>query len=190
MRVIFCDTNQQVAAALMAVFLHHPHVEIRCGNILDVDADEWVSPANSFGWMDGGIDDAYRKAWPGIEELVKAEIRSQLPFGELLVGQATRVHLPHAFTKPGPRGPQSLIVAPTMRKPGVILDSVDVMLAARAAFDAAFMAARQRKDYVVACPGMGTLTGRVASELAARRMREGYDAAAALYPDLPLKGRE
>ena len=34
-------------------------VEIQRGSILEVDCDALVSPANSFGFMDGGIDALY-----------------------------------------------------------------------------------------------------------------------------------
>jgi O-acetyl-ADP-ribose deacetylase (regulator of RNase III) len=77
----------------------------------------YVSPANSFGFMDGGIDLAYsRVMFPGVEPRVKEAIRAlgwttklrrpYLPIGRALVVPAT--------------GAASLVVAPTMLLPQAV----------------------------------------------------------------------
>jgi O-acetyl-ADP-ribose deacetylase (regulator of RNase III) len=40
-------------------FGEHANVEVGFGDIFEATADSIVSPANSFGYMDGGIDAAY-----------------------------------------------------------------------------------------------------------------------------------
>ncbi len=55
MKIILVDTNQAVVEAWRAVGLEEAH----CGSIFDYPAVAIVSPANSFGFMDGGIDLAY-----------------------------------------------------------------------------------------------------------------------------------
>ena len=63
-------------------------VEIHHGSILDVCCDAVVSPANSFGFMDGGMDAVYRRYFGAeIQERVQQVIRER-PHGELVVGSA------------------------------------------------------------------------------------------------------
>ena len=96
------------------------------GNILDHSADAIVSPANSFGFMDGGIDLAYFEhfSWH-----VQAQVQSEIMMhfdGELLVGQALSVQT-------GDERFPVLISAPTMRVPMAITDPDHVRMATRAA---------------------------------------------------------
>lgn len=86
MKILIVDKNTAVVAALLAVGLDA--VE---GDIFDYPADAIVSPANSFGFMDGGIDLAYseRFGWH-VQALVQSIIMQDYD-GELLVGQATTV---------------------------------------------------------------------------------------------------
>lgn len=50
------DINAAVAKAWERQFAGLHDVEVSCGDILERRADAIVSPANSFGYMDGGID--------------------------------------------------------------------------------------------------------------------------------------
>ncbi len=63
-------------------------VTIHRGSILEVEADAVVSPANSFGFMDGGIDDLYMEYFGSDIQLgVRRQIYDHHG-GELLVGAA------------------------------------------------------------------------------------------------------
>src|SRR5687767_1441272 len=107
-------------------FADAPNVEISCGNILELTADAIVSPANSFGYMDGGIDLAYSQyfGWELQERLKRLLAREY--FGELPVGQAVVVPTEHKSIR-------WLVSAPTMRVPSSISRTVNVYLAFRAA---------------------------------------------------------
>ncbi len=101
-------------------------VTVYRGSILDVACDALVSPANSFGFMDGGIDAVYMDYFgPEIQMHVRWAILDRHD-GELIVGAADIVATDDA------RIPY-LIVAPTMRVPMVLRESVNAYLAARAA---------------------------------------------------------
>lgn len=68
-----------------------PQIEVFRGDILDSGCDVVVSPANSFGFMDGGVDLLFSRyfGWG-----VQAELQQKLqkrPLGELLVGEALAV---------------------------------------------------------------------------------------------------
>src|SRR5690348_11540617 len=61
---------------------------VRRWSILDVQCEAVVSPANSFGFMDGGIDHLYSRhfGWH-VQRRLQEAIRGR-HHGELLVGQA------------------------------------------------------------------------------------------------------
>jgi hypothetical protein len=61
MQLRFVDNNPAVAAALRESFAGHPEIEVICGDLLEHARDCVVSPANSYGYMDGGIDAAYSR---------------------------------------------------------------------------------------------------------------------------------
>jgi len=101
---------------------------VRSDLITAARGSAWVSPANSFGWMDGGVDwtirQAYDQAGCDITALVQTAIRDQAE-GELPVGQALVV--------PTPNTPYThLIVAPTMRTPRPAFWTLNAYLAFRA----------------------------------------------------------
>ncbi len=58
MRLVLCDLNPRLVRAWQRYFGAIPDVHIECGDMLRVQADALVSPANSFGFMDGGLDQA------------------------------------------------------------------------------------------------------------------------------------
>jgi O-acetyl-ADP-ribose deacetylase (regulator of RNase III) len=149
-------------------------VTVHRGSILDVACDAVVSPANSFGFMDGGIDLLYSHhfGWE-VQERLQGLIRSR-HHGELLVGAAEIVETG------SPRIP-FLIAAPTMRVPMILRDTVNPYLAARAALlliqrdpvSAGAFAGQPVSSLVsvVAFPGLGTGVGRVGPNTCARQVR-------------------
>ena len=59
MKLILSATEASLANAWEKFCGELDFVKIHGGSILDVDCDAVVSPANSFGFMDGGIDALY-----------------------------------------------------------------------------------------------------------------------------------
>jgi O-acetyl-ADP-ribose deacetylase (regulator of RNase III) len=97
-------------------------VTVHRGSILDVSCDAVVSPANSYGFMDGGIDAMYMDHFgPEIQLRVRRQI-SEHHVGEPVVGAAAIVETGHSSIP-------FLIAAPTMRVPMVLRDSANVYLA-------------------------------------------------------------
>ena len=110
MRIILTATD----AALFDAWVRHcgdlPEVTFYRGSILDLTVDAVVSPANSFGFMDGGIDQVYRDFFGRkVEQDLQSRIKADHD-GELLVGHAVLVH---TYNTKIP----FLIAAPTMRVP-------------------------------------------------------------------------
>jgi O-acetyl-ADP-ribose deacetylase (regulator of RNase III) len=136
-------------------------VEVSRESILEADADAVVSPANSFGFMDGGIDAIYRDHFgPAIQDNVRKAILEQ-HHGELLVGDALMVET-------GDERIPRLICAPTMRVPMRLGETVNPYLAARAVF----LLAEREGVKRVAMPGLGTGVGRVSGNVCAHQVAQ------------------
>ncbi len=126
MRLILTATERNLAEAWTKHCGDFDFVEVYSGSILDVACDAVVSPANSFGFMDGGIDARYseRFGWH-VQDKLRQRILQQ-HHGELLVGAAEIVETGHL------RMPY-LIAAPTMRVPMVLgAETTNPYLAIRA----------------------------------------------------------
>jgi O-acetyl-ADP-ribose deacetylase (regulator of RNase III) len=153
-------------------------VRIQRGSIFDVACDAVVSPANSFGFMDGGIDMAYSLhfGWH-VQNRLQENIRNH-HYGELLVGAAEIVETDHVEIP-------YLIAAPTMRVPMTLSDSVNPFLAARAVlllarhgiFHSGPQKGAQVADAVqtIAFPGLGTGVGQVSPLECAVQMRAAIE---------------
>jgi O-acetyl-ADP-ribose deacetylase (regulator of RNase III) len=178
LRIILAAVESPLADAWERFCGDVPFVTVHRDSILDIATDAVVSPANSYGFMDGGIDALYLDHFgPDIQSRVRRQIYDQHA-GELLVGVADIVETGHE-TIP------FLIAAPTMRVPMVLHDSPNAYLAARAVFlliqrgkfaNGPF-AGQRIADHVrtVALPGLGTGVGRIGFNTCARQVRAAID---------------
>jgi O-acetyl-ADP-ribose deacetylase (regulator of RNase III) len=179
MKIILAAVDAPLADAWQEFCGDLDCVTVHRGSIVDLTCDAVVSPANSFGFMDGGIDALYSQhfGWhvqDRLQELIRNKHR-----GELVVGAAEIVDTDN------PRIP-FLIAAPTMRVPMILSDSVNPYLAARAVllliqygtFSAGPLVGERVSDAVdsVAFPGLGTGVGRVSPRTCARQVRAAIDA--------------
>jgi len=88
MNVILCAVESSLATAWEKFCGEFPLVTVHRGSILDIQCDAVVSPANSFGFMDGGIDALYMNFFGSdIQMRVRRQIYDHHD-GELLVGEA------------------------------------------------------------------------------------------------------
>lgn len=170
-KVILVDINSKMVEAWHTTFEENSEVDIIEGSMLEQQASAWVSPTNSRGSMDGGLD-AVIKNFLGapIENKVQQEI-GRLYQGIMPVGHATCVAT-------GAANPKYLISTPTMTGSSEdISDTLNVALACAAAFQAVHMqnARMPRSITSVALPGLGANTGRVPVEICADLMWTGYN---------------
>ncbi len=165
------DIAPDVVAAWEDSFSGLSSVKISCGDIFQHAANAIVSPANSFGFMDGGIDLVYSRffGWE-LDANLKAFLAAK-HFGELPVGQAVIIPTNHEAIP-------FLVSAPTMRVPSNINNTVNVYLAFRASLIAVLEhnQTSERAIESLLIPGFGTGIGAVSPEKAARQMRFAYDA--------------
>ncbi|MGO4724046.1 MULTISPECIES: macro domain-containing protein [unclassified Inquilinus] len=175
MQVVLAARENRLADAWEKTFIDVAEVTVHRGSIFDVACDAVVSPANSYGFMDGGIDALYVDRF-GIE--VQTRLRRLIldrHHGELLVGSAEVVET-------GNLAQPFLIAAPTMRVPMVLgPETINPYLATRAvlllARHGAFPTGEPLSDRLrtIAFPGMGTGVGRVPADISARQMRIAID---------------
>ncbi len=174
MKFYFIDTNQDVTTAWQKVFEGVENVEIIHGSIFDYPCDALVSPANSFGFMNGGIDFLISKnlGWH-IEKKLQKVIREKY-FGELLVGQAEIIETENMLFP-------YLISAPTMRTPMTIHRSPNVYLCMKAILLLLKYGKFEdgtpihQKVNSIAISGLGTGVGQVLPILSARAMRIAWE---------------
>lgn len=173
MQIVLTAVDEALASAWESACGDLDCVEVHRGSIFETGADALVSPANSFGFMDGGIDMLYsqRFGWE-LQERLQARIR-EAHHGELLVGSAEIV--------PTFGSPRWLIAAPTMRVPMILgAETVAPYLAARAVLLAAkhgVIDGEPASAHLerIAFPGLGTGVGQVPAEVCARQVRAAID---------------
>jgi O-acetyl-ADP-ribose deacetylase (regulator of RNase III) len=163
------DINAPLVAAWSKRFADIPQVQPSLGDIFGVKADAIISPANSFGFMDGGIDLAYsrRFGWQlqeRLQELLRQEYEGELPVGMAVLLETGDSELPY------------LISAPTMRAPTNVSDTLNAYLAFRAALRVIQKHNAQFPDSIqsVLCPGLATATGEMPVEICAKQMHAAY----------------
>lgn len=168
--LILVDPNRALCQSFQIAFADLPNVSIVNGYFEHLpDFDCMVSAANSFGLMDGGVDAAITRFFGAqLERRVQQHILD-VYLGEQSVGTSFILPTGH------PRHPY-LAHTPTMRVPMVIAHTDNVYRA----MWAMLLAVRNHNletdqpITTIACPGLGTATGRVPFAEAARQMALAY----------------
>ena len=170
-KVVLVDINPKMIEAWKNTFEENPEVDIIRGSMLDQPVSAWVSPTNSRGSMDGGLDMIIKNFLGAqIEKKVQQAIH-QTHGGLLPIGHATCVAT-------GVQQPGYLISTPTMVGSSEdVSDTLNVALACAAAFQAVHMQNARQPGSIrsIALPGLGANTGRVPVEICADLMWTGYN---------------
>ena len=166
-RILLIDRSQLLVDRWKEQFSDCPAVGAVAGDYFQQPADAIVSPANSFGIMDGGLDLAIRDQLGFVvQERIQEAIVAK-HHGELPVGSAEVVATNHAHWR-------YMVAAPTMRIPEPIPFTINAYLAFRAIlvsvknFNRAL--GRREIDSLVCC-GLGTGIGKVSPSSCAKQMR-------------------
>jgi O-acetyl-ADP-ribose deacetylase (regulator of RNase III) len=169
-QILLRDKNINLVNAWSKEFKDYHNVKISCGDIFGLSADAIISPANSFGFMDGGIDLRYSVyfGWD-LQKTLQNKIRSDF-HGELPVGHATIVETNNDNIK-------YLISCPTMRVPEDVSDTVNAYLAFRAGLIEVLNFNKNNNEKIasILCPGLGTLSGMLPETICAIQMKYAYD---------------
>jgi O-acetyl-ADP-ribose deacetylase (regulator of RNase III) len=165
--VILCDVLPDLVRAWQRAFAAYPEVEVQRGDLLEVEADAYVSPANSYGIMDGGIDAVLSTRFPHVEARVQAAIAAGgrlLPVGHALVVETGDLDVPY------------LICAPTMEVPSRVGHTSNAFRAMLALLSAVEQFNAENEDAIssIAIPGLCTGVGDMEPEVAALQMAQAY----------------
>ena len=169
-KIYLVDSKQALCSKWKQVFSDYSEVEIITGDYFQQGADAIVSPANSFGIMDGGLDLAIRNELGFQVETDIQEVILNKYHGEMPIGSAEIININHDKWK-------YMISAPTMRIP----ESVAFTLNAYNAFRAILIAVNSFNESLpknpiksLVCPGLGTGIGSMDSVKCAAQMRSAY----------------
>ncbi len=163
MKITICTVNIEVHEIVSELFEHVEDVEVKFASVTSEPADAIVSPANSFGIMDGGVDAVIADQIVGAERRVMQHIK-EFRYGEINVGSAALVHVGHPSFK-------WIISAPTMRVPMGIRGTTNVYSAFRAMLICAIEA---RAIETISTPVFGTGVGKMDAKVAATQMLMAY----------------
>ena len=134
---------------------------IEKGDLTQISCDAIVNPANSYGYMGGGVAGAIKRV--GGEEIEKeAVLKAPIPVGTAVF--TTAGSLPCSF----------VIHAPTMEQPAMRIGVENVRIATRAALELGVDLHLKS----IAIPGMGTGVGGVPIDVAAEvivDIAKGYE---------------
>ncbi len=170
MKLILVAPAPLLCKAFHEHFKELPNIEIvndYFENLAEFDC--MVSAANSFGLMDGGVDAAIIRFFGDalmqkVQQRILDEYLGEQPVGTSLIVETN--HPKHPF----------IAHTPTMRVPMSIARTDNVYLA----MWAMLLAIRHHNRHaelpidIIACPGLGTATGRVPYPEAARQMALAY----------------
>jgi O-acetyl-ADP-ribose deacetylase (regulator of RNase III) len=164
------DRGGELVEAWQRHFAGIVEVASATGDIFGVTVDAVVSPANCFGFMDGGIDRVYslRFGWhvqDRLREIIARDWDGELPIGLAVVVETDAADIP------------LVIAAPTLRAPVSVTHTVNAYLSFRAVLRAVRRYNERRPGAIraVACPGMGTGTGEMQPSICAKQMRAAWD---------------
>lgn len=187
-KYVFFDIDDHLLTTYNQHLRDLPNVEL-CDEAIDIrdmdDIDVYVSPANSYGWMNGGIDAVYSQMFPNVQKFVQEKIRklgfldgrTQRPV--LPVGSATIVSV-----ESSDKNTYQLACAPTMYTP------MNISIMPENIYYAMYAILKVTEylpvDYKVGVPGMGTGVGGVDPEESAKQIRRAfvdYQKGKPNYPD-------
>ncbi len=169
-KLILVDPKLELCQCWEKSFENLPYTEIVQGRFEKLPAfDCMVSAANSFGLMDGGVDLAIANFFgqdlvKRVQEKIILEYLGEQPIGTSLIIETGNDR--HPF----------IAHTPTMRIPQPIGHTDNVYSAMWAMLLAVRKHNQQRQPLIeiIACPGLGTTTGKMSFDEAAAQMACAY----------------
>ena len=169
-KLYLIDSKPELCEKWRQVFSSYPEVEVLKGDYFQQSADAIVSPANSFGIMDGGLDLAIRDILGFQVERDIQEVILKKYHGEMPVGSAEIININHDKWS-------YMISAPTMRIPENIAFTLNAYITFRAILIAinSFNESKPKRTIkTLICSGLGTGIGSMEPTKCAAQMRIAY----------------
>ena len=169
-KLYLIDSKPELCDKWRQVFSSYPEVEVLTGDYFQQSADAIVSPANSFGIMDGGLDLAIRNELGFQIEIDIQEVILNKYHGEMPIGSAEIINTYHNKWS-------FIIAAPTMRIPENIGFTLNAYIAFRTiliAINSFNESKPHRPIKSLVCSGLGTGIGSMEPIKCAVQMRVAY----------------
>ena len=169
-KLYLIDSKSELCDKWRQVFSSYPEVEVFTGDYFQQSADAIVSPANSFGIMDGGLDLAIRNELGFQIETDIQEVILNKYHGEMPIGSAEIINTNHNKWS-------YMIAAPTMRTPENVAFTLNAYIAFRAiliAINSFNESNPKRAIKSLICSGLGTGIGAMEPVKCAAQMRAAY----------------
>jgi O-acetyl-ADP-ribose deacetylase (regulator of RNase III) len=166
MKIYLLSINKGIVKCWEEFFHNEPNVSVVCSDFAEfmrtTHVDCVVSPANSFGLMDGGYDAAITK-WFGeqLQQRVQQYIIDKL-HGEQITGTS--------FIIDSGKGNQYIIHTPSMRTPQKIREPLIIYNCMRSCL----ITAHENNIKSIVIPAFGALTGGVPANIVAELMYKAY----------------
>ena len=173
MKIYLRDRNLELVEIWKKTFEKYDNIFPSCGDMFSdgdhLNVDAIISPANSFGHMDGGIDYVYSEyfGW-NVSFYLRSKIWQDYD-GELLVGQSIIIDIENIKTSIDRI--KYLISAPTMRVPTDVSQTVNAYLS----FKSALKTAKKHNIQSLLCPGLATSIGKMSYQNCAKQMLKAYE---------------
>ena len=169
-KLYLIDSKPELCDKWRQVFSGYPEVEILRGDYFQQSSDAIVSPANSFGIMDGGLDLAIRNELGFQVETDIQEVILSKYHGEMPIGNAEIIYTRHDKWS-------YMVSAPTMIIPENIAFTLNAYIAFRAiliAINSFNESKPKRLIQSLVCSGLGTGIGSMDPTKCAAQMRAAY----------------
>jgi O-acetyl-ADP-ribose deacetylase (regulator of RNase III) len=168
-----CDINKDIVDEWESQFEGINNFKFYCSDIFkcpvsDKNINAIVSPANSFGDLQGGIDLVYYNYFGhNLEERLQKTIMEE-KYGELIIGDSIMLSMNGIYNY--------FISAPTMKVPMIVSKSNNAYLAFRAVLIKLIEFNKISDNPItdVICPGLGTSIGKISAENCAKQMLDAY----------------
>jgi O-acetyl-ADP-ribose deacetylase (regulator of RNase III) len=177
LKFIFFDRDAAKVQAYKEVLQFIPNCEFVHSDLdillMNKNVNAIVSPANSYGFMNGGIDRDINRIMDNVEQQVKQRI------GQVgIYDNSGRKFLPVGNCEVISKNNKFLFVSPTMTMPGYILDAnnKNVFLAFYAILKkVGEMMKKYNYNLVIACPSLGTGVGNMDPKKSAMQVKYAFN---------------
>ena len=169
-KLYLIDSKSELCDKWRQVFSCYPEVDVRTGDYFQQSVDAIVSPANSFGIMDGGLDLAIRNELGFQVETDIQKVILNKYHGEMPIGTAEIIDTNHDRWS-------YMISAPTMRIPENVAFTLNAYIAFRAILIAINSFNEKNSELPIkslVCSGLGTGIGSMEPTKCAAQMRSAY----------------
>jgi O-acetyl-ADP-ribose deacetylase (regulator of RNase III) len=171
-KIYLIDLDVHLVKEWREQFKNYPSiVEAKVCDYFDIPADAMVSPANSFGYMDGGLDRAIcYELGAELQETVQTTIikthHGELPIGSAIIIETASTQWTY------------LVIAPTMRVPEDVSGTLNAYLAFRAILLEIMKHNTNHpkaKINSLVCSGLATGIGKLSPKQCAIQMKMAYE---------------